>query len=579
MPLAQAPKTIYEDTNPKKLASLLYDVNEGTSVLPDFQRDFVWEPGMTVSLLASVASQYPAGSLLRVRNTREYFAWRYFAAAPSSQSKPTFLFLDGQQRLTSLYQAFYGKGDYRFYMRLPTLEEGGDPEDAIFYERVESRAEKYYRDQLVQAKELVMPLELFRGQHANIWPWIMSTAQLTATGDRDLAFKVQERLLKISEQWLKPIEDYEFPVVTLSDSTDANAICTIFETLNKTGVKLTIFELLTARFYPLKFNLRAKWNDACEEYPILREYSIDPYQLLQAITLRSTDADGAPSCKRGAILKLSRESIDFHWDAVVAGLADGLELLREECGKKNNSWLPYAPMLVPLMALLAKLPSNNDPNNAVRRNQLIQWFWCASLGARYDAAANTKAELDYIDLFAWLSGGAPPNTIKEFSFDVTRLVDVTPRQRALYRALMCISLKSDLQIRKDRARDFNSGKIIDAAMIRKDQIDDHHIFYKCYLSKFPQSGSEKVDCIADRTLIDAVTNRHEISDRAPADYLGDVRNAVTVAGQCIEGLLGSHMIESGAGAAIWSNNFGGFLEERIASFRGAIQRATGSKIV
>ena len=53
-----------------------------------------------------------------------------------------------------------------------------------------------------------------------------------------------------NERWIKTIDDYHFPVVTLSDATEADALCTIFETLNRTGVKLSVFELLTARFWP-----------------------------------------------------------------------------------------------------------------------------------------------------------------------------------------------------------------------------------------------------------------------------------------------------------------------------------------
>ena len=37
------------------------------------------------------------------------------------------------------------------------------------------------------------------------------------------------------------IDDYHFPVVTLSDKTEPDALCTIFETLNRTGVKLSVF--------------------------------------------------------------------------------------------------------------------------------------------------------------------------------------------------------------------------------------------------------------------------------------------------------------------------------------------------
>jgi hypothetical protein len=492
---------------------------------------------------------------------------------------PTFLVLDGQQRLTSLYQAFYGVGDYRFYLRLSVLQNGGDIEDAVFYEKAESRAEKRYRDKSVQAADLVLPLKVLQGQHANVTAWIMDTAKTLAGQDMGKFVEVQTMLQSLAEQWLKPIEDYEFPVVTLSDETEADAICTIFETLNRTGVKLTVFELLTARFYPTKLNLREEWDSARSAHPLFEEYSVDPYQVLQAVTIRATDDDPekAITCKKGPMLKLRRSDIDQHWGAVITGLAKGLELLRDDCGVVNGNWLPYSPMLVPLMAVLAKHPLDHAPDSGARRAKLTRWFWCASLAGRYESAANTRSEEDYDQLSKWLKGGAEPTVVSGFAFDTTGLTEVTPRQRARYRALMCLALRSDPAGQKDRARDFNSGAIIDAALVRQEDIDDHHIFPRSYLEKHPQAGTQAVDSILNRTLIDAVTNRHKISDRAPSDYLGDVRDELVKIGANVEGLLRSHMIRGDAQAAIWRDDFEGFLKERASAFELAVYEVSGKK--
>ena len=82
------------------------------------------------------------------------------------------------------------------------------------------------------------------------------------------ASRSRMRSTRIEEQWIKAIDDYHFPVVTLSDKTEPDALCTIFETLNRTGVKLSVFELLTARFWPQNINLRALWDEGAA--PIIR---------------------------------------------------------------------------------------------------------------------------------------------------------------------------------------------------------------------------------------------------------------------------------------------------------------------
>ncbi|MEA5411159.1 DUF262 domain-containing protein [Synechococcus sp. BA-120 BA3] len=87
--------TIYEDTNSKPLLDLLDRIHSGDMVLPDFQRDFVWEPSATQALIVSIANNYPAGSILRVRDRQRAFSSREFEGAPPPSFEHTFLVLDG----------------------------------------------------------------------------------------------------------------------------------------------------------------------------------------------------------------------------------------------------------------------------------------------------------------------------------------------------------------------------------------------------------------------------------------------------------------------------------------------------
>src|SRR3954468_14877907 len=153
--------SLFEDTNPKALKELLGEISSRTMALPDFQRDFVWEPSATQELIVSIANNYPAGSILRVRDTKRVFAARQFEGAPSlAGAKHTFLVLDGQQRLTSLYQAFYGVGEHRYFLDLRKLLDGGDFEEAIFHVRASTKWAKARESFDMQAKELTLPLSV-----------------------------------------------------------------------------------------------------------------------------------------------------------------------------------------------------------------------------------------------------------------------------------------------------------------------------------------------------------------------------------------------------------------------------------
>ena len=53
------------ETHPKEVKILLQLIHSGELALPDFQRDFVWDPGAIEELIESIMRQYPAGSLLK----------------------------------------------------------------------------------------------------------------------------------------------------------------------------------------------------------------------------------------------------------------------------------------------------------------------------------------------------------------------------------------------------------------------------------------------------------------------------------------------------------------------------------
>jgi uncharacterized protein with ParB-like and HNH nuclease domain len=98
-------------------------IHNRAMALPDFQRDFVWDPDATDELIESIISNYPAGTLLRIKNGQQLLLQpRAIEGAPElNGTKPAYLILDGQQRLTSLYQALYGQGEHRYYLNLADL--------------------------------------------------------------------------------------------------------------------------------------------------------------------------------------------------------------------------------------------------------------------------------------------------------------------------------------------------------------------------------------------------------------------------------------------------------------------------
>lgn len=556
------PEKIFK-TNPERLDFLLDLIHNRQMSLPDFQRDFVWDPSATEELIESMCQSYPAGSLLKIRNsTGFFFAPREFKCAPALDGRsPVFLILDGQQRLTSLYQALYGVGDHRYLMSLQSVLEGLDMEDCVFHLR-KADCEKRYARVEQQASDLVMPLSILFVGGSGFEGWLDGVLEARAEAD-EARVALKERLRQVRRDVLQPLEQYEFPVVELADSTSAAAVCTIFETLNRTGVKLSVFDLLGARFWPEDVRLRDLWDRARNEHPVIADFQVDPYYVLQAIAIRSEEK--APSCKRKDVLAMKSDEIRSRWDDVVFGLSGFLDILRSDCGVMLPRQLPYATMLVTASAALAGTRSLTGPSVGSVREKVKRWFWCSVLSQGYENAPNTQAAKDYAELTQWFSGASEPQVVAEFTFDAAVLDAVTVRQRALYRGLMALVLRN-------RAIDFHTREQITSKLMLDESIDDHHIFPDAFLKEHrPDLPGTLRDCILNRTHIDKITNIR-IGKRPPSDYLAEI--AEEAGDAKLDEILASHMLPSGPDSPLRADDFEGVIEYRRRALSEAVRQAT-----
>ena len=94
------------DTN---LSQLLQEVASGKMQLPEFQRSWTWDDDRIQGIIASLSQGYPMGAIMRLQygNPDICFKYRTFEGVGALDVVPDHLVLDGQQRLTSIYQSIY----------------------------------------------------------------------------------------------------------------------------------------------------------------------------------------------------------------------------------------------------------------------------------------------------------------------------------------------------------------------------------------------------------------------------------------------------------------------------------------
>lgn len=142
--------------------------------------------------------------------------------------------------------------------------------------------------------------------------------------------------------------------------------------------------------------------------------------------------------------------------------------------------------------------------------------------------------------------------MRSFHFNIELLRDVTPRQRSLYRATICLILASG-----NRPLDFHSRAVLNEQLLASNGIDDHHIFPAHHLD-LQGVEARKRDCVLNRCLIDRETNQH-ISYSAPSEYMAELRDEP---GFPMQAVLNSHLIPHGPESGLWTDGFDSFLAQR-----------------
>lgn len=91
------------------LNQLLMKVHNGSIQLPEFQCDWTWGDHRIRAILASLSQGYPMGAIMRLQygGSDVQFKYRTFTGVAVQNVHPEELVLDGQQRLTAMYQATY----------------------------------------------------------------------------------------------------------------------------------------------------------------------------------------------------------------------------------------------------------------------------------------------------------------------------------------------------------------------------------------------------------------------------------------------------------------------------------------
>ena len=576
----------------ESLGGLLDEAEEGSSQLPDFQRGWIWDDDRVRSLLASISLEYPIGAVMMLRTGGETIRFKQRpleGAAPPSSREAERLILDGQQRLTSLFQSLRldlpvqtkdqrGRPVERWYyinMQL-ALDPGIDREDAVVSLPMDRQVKRFGRDTV---EDYSSPE---REYAAMLFPLskVFSSVDWRVGFERfwDYAPDKIELWNEFEQKIVKCFEQYQVPVIELGKDTPKEAVCQVFEKVNTGGVTLTVFELLTATFAADDFELRKDWHQkerTIHSHAVLAGVSNTDF--VQAVTLLATrerreaalgdrtNEDRAPGigCRRSDMLGLRLDEYQRWADPLVGGFETAARFLHSQ-HLYDARFLPYGSQLIPLAAILTLLGRDWESHHA--REKLAGWYWCGVLGELYGGSTETRFVRDLPEVLNWIrDGGLEPRTVYDAEFSPGRLLTLRTRRSAAYKGLYALLLR-------EGARDWMTGEESSIQGYFDASIDIHHVFPQRWCK---EEGIEPARCdsIVNKTPLTASTNR-SIGGAAPSEYLARIA-AGGVPKDVLGGYVQSHLIDP---RHLWSDDFDTYFNARESALLDKIGAVMGKPI-
>lgn len=583
------------------LNTLILRLKEGNFKIPDFQREFEWQPWDVSELMRSIMLDYYIGSLLLWKGKKENFD--ALSCEPiygyKGNENSTYIVLDGQQRLTAMYYAFLAPAKplpnrtrRAFYYVKVDLFMNEEHDKAFGYDWESRHLTAILSDCKEQFARHYFPLSVIGAGGWELPNWVQGyeqywrerAAEATASGDahRIKVTTTHAANAKAFGETLREItQQYQISYIELDRDLAVDKVCDIFTQINSRGVRLDVFDLVNALLKPKGLQLKHMWRAAAQRLDFVETEKMNVYILQVMSILRQAycspkylyfllpgqekpirEPDGT---RRKEVLIHDTVEFERRWKAAVNALEDAIQVLRhpQEYGVVNSNFLPYVSILPAFAALRAHAKSLPAHRQLDARRKLRHWYWASIFLNRYSGSVESTSARDFLDVKAWFDDdAAAPPLVNEFAarFRDLDLRKETKRGTSVYNGIFNLLVLQG-------ARDWMTGDV----PLHGD-LDDHHIIPASWGKKHLSGNT--IGTILNRTPLTADTNRKVIRDRLPNAYLPELikQNGAST----VQAILESHFISPTALSILLrdpftAKDYEAFISERQRTIQDAIE--------
>ena len=587
------------------LDKLIKEIKLGKYVIPDFQREFEWNPWDVRDLIKSIFMDYFIGTLLLWKsNDKNYDVLSCNSIyGYHDEGDPEYIVLDGQQRLTAIHYAFFQpdipfphrKSPILFFIRINELLEE-NYEEAFFYWRRTSTYNELINSRDMQFHDHIFPMGVMKGGNWDVDDWIkgyrdywqkkLDGYDQISTNETDEIPPSKEQIerfignsIDLKELMEELLQSYNISYIELDSDIEVGKVCDIFTQINSKGIRLDIFDLLNAILRPKEIKLKELWEKASlsldftdqkkmkihvlQVMSILAQSYCSPKYLYYLVPEAEKTIKKEDGSREKKILIPDTQTFNEKWHEAVNAIEKTIKILTNprDFGAIKPEFVPY-PSIIPALAAIKKYSENSDLKNKVEVNGKIKkWYWASVFLKRYSSAVESTSAKDFMDLKKWfLDDESEPDFISEFYSNYKNIDFHRENQKgtAIFNAIFNLFIINE-------ARDWENFDLPEYS-----ELDAHHIV--------PQSwGRVKVgndiNSVLNRTPLSSNTNRNVIRAQLPNAYL---KKMLENNDEKVYQVLKSHLISREAVEILLRDPFDKddyyeFLDERKKSILQAIE--------
>jgi uncharacterized protein with ParB-like and HNH nuclease domain len=390
-----------------KINQIIINSQKGVWVLPNFQRYFEWKKKDVKDFLESIVNDYYVGALLFWDLSKEPqldIMPIKGVTLDKDDIRPNLIILDGQQRITSLYYA----------IKSPNFSLESSKVPLYFYINFSAFLNKDIEEELIQVlpqklesedsyKRLLFPFYELENYHK----WVYGLEDFLLLNSSNNIDKVRQVSRIILNKLRHIIDGFEIPYISLPESMELVQITEIFERINTMGKKLNAFDLLVARLSLHDIELKKLWEESIKRYPRFEEYDrVNEKMAIYVLQAISLFYNKTSACNREDILNIYQNvfeptgmSFDETWHEMADYLnraISKLENLRDGFGVKNETQIPFSPMIPLIGTLLKEIDSRTNKIDCYRK--LSIWYWSSVFSNAYSGAVDSQLTSDFKEM-------------------------------------------------------------------------------------------------------------------------------------------------------------------------------------